>query len=160
MPTLSKHFPVQMYQNPPKLSQPLLITPLVSPFFLKVKFLSTRLSKAIIALLILLAIISFPAIYDNIRLDTFRDEVYRIEQCRFYVIDDDTRAVGNDYIINRINSFMEMGKLDCSKLKANVYFSYREIRDATSKDTITQIVSYCPYNSTAQCVNYKEYSFK
>ncbi|VTR51844.1 Uncharacterised protein [Serratia fonticola] len=28
------------------------------------------------------------------------------------------------------------------------------------RDTINQIITYCPFNSSAQCINYKEHSFK
>lgn len=111
-------------------------------------------------LVLILLIIGFPNFYEKMDLSSFREEVLSVEQCRFYVTDNDTKSLSKEYIKTRIEDFLKMKKISCHQLKSNVYFFYSEIKDAMGRDTITQIISYCPYNSSAQCINYKEHSFK
>lgn len=111
-------------------------------------------------LVLILIIVGFPNFYENMNLSSFREEVLRVDQCRFYVTDNDTKSLSKEYIKARIEDYLTLKKFSCDKLKSNVYFFYSEIRDAMGRDTINQIISYCPYNSSAQCINYKEQDFK
>ncbi|WP_051346340.1 hypothetical protein [Serratia fonticola] len=111
-------------------------------------------------LVLILIIIGFPNFYEHMKLSSFREEVLSVEQCRFYVTDNDTKSLSKEYIKTRLEDFLKKKKISCHQLKSNVYFFYSEIKDAMGRDTINQIITYCPFNSSAQCINYKEHSFK
>lgn len=132
----------------------------LTPLSIQKKSQAVPLLKITAFLVLILIIVGFPNFYENMSLSSFREEVLRVDQCRFYVTDNDTKSLSKEYIKARIEDFLTLKKFSCDKLKSNVYFFYSEIRDAVGRDTMTQIISYCPYNSSAQCINYKEQDFK
>ncbi|WP_440515034.1 winged helix-turn-helix domain-containing protein [Serratia sarumanii] len=110
--------------------------------------------------LAILIVFFAPKVYEEVKISSYRKEVFRLEQCRFYTTDDDTKLLSSEEIKYYLDVFLKEQKIDCSELKSNVYLFSRENKDALGRDAIFQLISYCPYNTSAQCINYKEYSLK
>ncbi|MBC3218446.1 winged helix-turn-helix domain-containing protein [Serratia fonticola] len=132
----------------------------LTPALRQNKFLRSPFAKLTLFTVTVLTILLTPFFYEKIKLFYLRKEILRIEQCRFYVTDHDTKLLSKEDIRSRIDVFMKNKSIDCSRLKANVYFSFMESIDAMGKDKTSQIISYCLYNSSAKCINYKEYHLK
>lgn len=91
--------------------------------------------------------------YDYMRVRTIRNEIFRLDQCRFYLIDDLTRRIPNDKVIKRIQEIFFDQKIQCDTA-ANVYYSSDKKIDSQGNYIFTDLLSYCPYNSKAPCENY------
>lgn len=116
-------------------------------------FVISRKLKISVFVLALVAAGLVPYIYDQLRLNTIRNEVFSLDQCRFYLIDDTTRRLDKNLVEKRITSIVLEENFNC-KLQANVYFSADQKRNISGGFVFHDILSYCPWNSTAPCVNY------
>lgn len=118
---------------------------------------SRRLIPTWFALLSIVALLLTGAIsykvYDNYRLDSLRTEIYRSDQCRFWLIDDLTRRKSSGWIISRIKEIMKAERVNC-RLPANIYFSSDKLLDSRGVAILHEVFSYCAYNSKAPCENY------
>lgn len=92
-------------------------------------------------------------LYDYLRINSVRNEVFRIKQCRFYLFDDLTRRLPHKRIIERLQAIVTTESIECD-LQANVYYSADKKLDSTGKSTLHDFFSYCPFNSKAPCENY------
>ncbi|HGM5491178.1 TPA: transcriptional regulator [Serratia fonticola] len=95
----------------------------------------------------------FNAINGHFRLQSVRSELYRLEQCRVYVMDDKTRALDSDSTIKTVKMIINNEKLSC-KRKANIYYFADKRLDALKQVIIDDLLSYCLYESNAPCDNY------
>lgn len=117
------------------------------------RFFMSRKAKVIAIMLSLLVIYFSPGIYNHSRLQSVRTEVFRLDQCHFYITDDKTRRMDNISIINSIKVIAKNEKLDC-KRQANVYYFADKKLDASGHVIMSDLLSYCPFNSNAPCDNY------
>lgn len=99
-----------------------------------------------------------PSLYENLRLSILREEVFRTDQCRFYIVDDFTKSLSREKLLNRIKYFIKNKSLNCKDSKVNVYFFYDDRKNAIGQTLSTELVGYCPYKISAPCVNYQEYN--
>ncbi|WP_145493969.1 winged helix-turn-helix domain-containing protein [Yersinia aleksiciae] len=94
-----------------------------------------------------------PSIYNYFRLQSLRTEFFNIDQCRFYLMDDTTRRMDNSNTISAIKMIASNENLNC-KNKANVYYFADKKTDSAGHVIMTDLLSYCPYDSKAPCENY------
>ncbi|WP_421671717.1 winged helix-turn-helix domain-containing protein [Rahnella sp. EDr1-12] len=119
----------------------------------KRKSLPTQLIKFILFLLFAITLASSYFLYDYLRLNAIRSEVLRIKQCRFYLIDDLTRRMPQQWVTDRIQEIVGSEDIDCD-LKANVYYSADKKLDSSGNSTLHDFFGYCPFDSKAPCENY------
>lgn len=91
--------------------------------------------------------------YDYYRLASIRTELFRSDQCRFWLIDDVTRRKAPDQAIARIKNIVKEEKINC-RLPVNVYFSSDRLMDSRGVAVVNEMFSYCAYNSKAPCDNF------
>ncbi|WP_340139927.1 winged helix-turn-helix domain-containing protein [Enterobacter kobei] len=127
---------------------------------LRIRTKKPHLMWYLLFIVLIIVIVGFPDFYAKWKLDTFRTEIFRLEKCRIYVTDSETKLLSTNDIRKRIEVFVKNTGNDCHILKANIYLFNREYRDAIGRELATQLISYCPYNSSAPCINYREYSSK
>ncbi|VEI61935.1 Transcriptional regulatory protein, C terminal [Serratia fonticola] len=101
----------------------------------------------------LLTIVFLPKIYDYFKLQSIRTEFFTYEQCQFYLADDKTREIATSQIISNLKVVVPKIKLNCGH-RANVYYFADNKVDASGHVVLTDLISYCPYNSKAPCDNY------
>ena len=116
-------------------------------------FQSNNLKKTFLYILFIMIPIGAYNLYDYMRVRSIRNEIFRLEQCRFYLIDDLTRRIANDKVIKRIQEIISNEKIKCDTM-ANVYYSADKIIDSEGDYIFKDLLSYCPYNSKAPCENY------
>lgn len=119
----------------------------------KQKISHNQIMKAILLILFAFTLTASYFFYDYLRLNTIRSEVLRIEQCRFYLIDDLTRRMPQQWVIDRIQEIVGSEDIKCD-LKANVYYSADKKIDSSGNFTLHDFFSFCPFNSKAPCENY------
>lgn len=119
----------------------------------KRKSLPIQFVKVILLFLFAITLTVSYFIYDYLRLNAIRTEVLRIKQCRFYLIDDLTRRMQQQMVIDRIEEIVSSEDIDCD-LKANVYYSADKKLDSSGNSTLHDFFGYCPFNSKAPCENY------
>ncbi|HCM9091646.1 TPA: winged helix-turn-helix domain-containing protein [Enterobacter kobei] len=105
-------------------------------------------------------ILSAPYYHSQWKLTKFRSELFRIGKCRIYITDSETKLINKDDVRKHINEIMKKNVVDCNNVKSNIYFFYRVYNDAINRNISTQLISFCPYNSSAPCINYREYHLK
>jgi len=114
---------------------------------------SSRKVIGMVIVLSLLIIVFSPKIYDYFKLQSVRTEFFTYEQCQFYLTDDKTREIATSQIISNLKVNAEKLKLNCAH-KVNVYYFADNKVDASGHVVLTDLISYCPYNSKAPCDNY------
>jgi DNA-binding winged helix-turn-helix (wHTH) protein len=113
----------------------------------------TLFFKVILLFSSAVTLIALYFIYDYLRLNAIRSEILHIKQCRFYLVDDLTRRMPQQWVTDRIKEIVGSEDIDCD-LKANVYYSADKKIDSSGKSTLKDFFSYCPFNSKAPCENY------
>jgi DNA-binding winged helix-turn-helix (wHTH) protein len=116
-------------------------------------FFSSEKIKITIFFLVLLTAGVTTYIHENLRLNSVRNEVFRYQQCRFYLIDDMTRRFDRDKVISRINTMVKNEKIHCA-IKANIYFSADRKINTSGNYTSFDLLAHCVYKSKAPCENY------
>ncbi|HDG9775444.1 TPA: winged helix-turn-helix transcriptional regulator [Raoultella planticola] len=116
-------------------------------------FLTPPRIKVLVAAVSLLVIIFLPGIYSHFRLQSVRTEFFTLEQCDFYLANDKTRELASNHTINKLRAIVAKDKLNCGR-KANVYYFADKKRDSSGRMILTDLLSYCPFNSKAPCDNY------
>jgi len=115
-------------------------------------FLSKKI-KITTFFLVLLTAAATAYIHENLRLNSVRSEIFRYQQCRFYLIDDMTRRLDRGRVINRINAIIKDEKINCA-IKTNVYFSVDKKKNTLDNYVFLELLGYCTYKSKAPCENY------
>lgn len=115
-----------------------------------------KIYLSIVLLFICIIILLIPEVYKKITLSRLRQEVFAYRECLFYIADDNTKLLNKNFVKGRIDLFLEKHAPDCDQ-KLNVYFFYEKMKDAAGQELVSQLVSYCPYDSKAQCTNYQDY---
>ncbi|WP_244941700.1 winged helix-turn-helix domain-containing protein [Serratia inhibens] len=115
---------------------------------------SSSLKVKVIALLVtaILMIVS-PSVYNYIRLKFIRTEVFSMENCNLYLLDDKIYGAVGQEDINNIKAIAIKAKLNC-KVKANVYYFSEEMLDVIGRKFVSKSLSYCPYKNKVPCENY------
>ncbi|AYO39776.1 helix-turn-helix domain-containing protein [Serratia sp. P2ACOL2] len=109
--------------------------------------------KAIALLVTVIVMIVSPSFYNYIRLKLIRTEIFSMDSCNFYLLDDKIDgAVGQEYI-NNVKAIAIKEKLNC-KVKANVYYFSEEMLDVLGRDFVSKLLIYCPYKNKLPCENY------
>ncbi|MDW5512084.1 winged helix-turn-helix domain-containing protein [Serratia proteamaculans] len=116
-------------------------------------FFSSKKIKITIFFLVLLTAGVTTYIHENLRLNSVRSEIFRYQQCRFYLIDDMTRRLDRGKVINRINAIIKDEEINCA-IKTNVYFSADKKRNTSGNYVFLELLGYCTYKSKAPCENY------
>ncbi|UAN45362.1 winged helix-turn-helix domain-containing protein [Serratia sp. JSRIV001] len=98
-------------------------------------------------------IIHSPWIYNYIRLNSIRDEVFRYKQCRFYLADYLTKTLPISSTIKTIKLAVNNNKLNCDD-EANIYYFVQNKQDSYGRKTISNLLAYCPFNKRISCSNY------
>lgn len=116
-------------------------------------FFSSKKIKITTFFLVLLTAAATAYIHENLRLNSVRSEIFRYQQCRFYLIDDMTRRLDRGRVINRINAIIKDEKISCA-IKTNVYFSVDQKKNTLDNYVFLELLAYCTYKSKAPCENY------
>lgn len=118
-----------------------------------IRFYSRR--KLILAsvVIVLFLLIMSSLIAEKIRLSAVRSEVLRLQQCRFYVIDDLTRRLGREWVVKRMNTILKDQNILCTQ-PTNIYYSADKKINITGEHVFHELLSYCAYDSKAPCENY------
>ncbi|WP_145520149.1 winged helix-turn-helix domain-containing protein [Yersinia mollaretii] len=107
-----------------------------------------------VALFITVLILLFsPSIYNYFRLQSLRTLLFNIDQCRIYLMDDTTRRMDSSNTISTIKMIIDTGKLKCDS-PTNVYYFADKKMDSSGHIIMTDMLSYCPYDSHVPCENY------
>lgn len=115
--------------------------------------LVSRRVKGVVILLSLLMVVLLSGSYGYIKLQPVRTQFFTFEQCQFYLADDKTREIATSQIISNLKINAKKIKLNCGR-KAHVYYFADHKVDSSGHVVLTDLVSYCPYNSKAPCDNY------
>ncbi|CNI19594.1 hypothetical protein HB976_20485 [Yersinia mollaretii] len=111
-----------------------------------------RVAVVILFFAVLMTIFS-PSIYNYFRLQSLRTQLSSIDQCRIYLMDDTTRRMNSSDTMSTIKMITNNEKLKCDS-KANVYYFADKKMDSSGHVIMTDMLSYCPYDSHAPCENY------
>lgn len=114
-----------------------------------------KLKKIKITMLImsLLLILHLPWIYNYFRLKAVRTEIFRFEQCRFYLADDLSRSLPLTSTIKAIKKVFSNNDLKCDN-ETNVYFFVQKKQDSHGQESKNGLLAYCPLNRKISCANY------
>lgn len=107
-------------------------------------------------LLVGLMTLFLPNIYNVLRLHSLRTEIFSMDQCRFYLLGDESKRINRSFIIGKIKSTITRKNLSCN-IKANVYYFYAERIEIDGRQLVNQTIAYCPYSNKVQCKNYYLY---
>lgn len=132
-------------QTPKESSEITLAQPASRKHFAVVKLLFFVVTAIIILLV--------PDVYEAYRVDRVRGEVLRVDQCRFYVADEDTRISDDQAVVTRIKTLIGNEKIDCSRA-TNGYYFIDTARDAAGHRINDELLSICPFGSHSPCNNY------
>jgi DNA-binding winged helix-turn-helix (wHTH) protein len=116
-------------------------------------FFTAKKVKIALLILVLMSGTITPFVLETLRLHSVRSEVFRMQQCRFYLIDDLTRRFERDWVVNRMKSIIVDEKINCS-LKTNVYYSADKKRNVAGDFVMHDLLVYCAFKSKAPCENY------
>ncbi|HHQ6552191.1 TPA: winged helix-turn-helix domain-containing protein [Serratia fonticola] len=116
-------------------------------------YLASRRVKGVVIVLSLLMVALLSGSYGYFKLQPIRTQFFTFEQCQFYLADDKTREIATSQIINNLKVNAKEIKLNCRR-KANVYYFADNKVDSSGHVVMTDLLSYCPYNSKAPCDNY------
>lgn len=114
--------------------------------------LKGRVAVIILFFAVLMMLFS-PGIYNYFRLQSFRTQLSSIDKCRFYLMDDTTRRMDRSNTVSAIKMIINNEKLKCDS-PANVYYFADKKIDSSGHVIMTDMLSYCPYDSHAPCENY------
>ncbi|CAI1871891.1 Transcriptional regulatory protein, C terminal [Serratia quinivorans] len=117
-----------------------------------ISLLSLKVRGVAIFLLAIVVLFS-PDIYTSIRLNLNRTEVFRIDNCHFYFLDDKTGGINKLGIINDFKGAVAKESLNC-EAKTNVYYFSENMLDSLGKEYISSSLIYCPYNNKLPCENF------
>ncbi|WP_129939604.1 MULTISPECIES: winged helix-turn-helix domain-containing protein [Serratia] len=109
--------------------------------------------KAIALLVTAILMIVSPSAYNYVRLKLIRTEIFSMDNCNFYLLDDKIDSAVGQEDINNIKDIAIKEKLNC-KLKANVYYFSEEMLDVLGRDFVSKSLIYCPYKNKIPCENY------
>lgn len=115
--------------------------------------LAPWLKKIFLLIVAAVAAVVTYTVYEHFRINAVRNEIFRIRECRFYLIDDLTRRMSHDWVVSRVKLIVSNEHIDC-EMQANVYYSADRKQDSTGNYMLHDFLSYCPYNSKAPCENY------
>ncbi|XGI78487.1 transcriptional regulator [Enterobacter hormaechei] len=82
-----------------------------------------------------------------------RTELFREGNCRYYVADDKTSIADHDALRKKIREIIQREKIVCDS-KTNVYYFSDRMLDSRGNVISDELLSVCPYNSKAPCINY------
>ncbi|CNE49208.1 winged helix-turn-helix domain-containing protein [Yersinia kristensenii] len=119
-------------------------------------YLSSLFNRKLMAIIIvfsLLVIFLSPSLYNHFRSQSLRTELFSLDNCRFYLMDDTTRRMDSGNTISIIKMIIKNEKLQCDS-PANVYYFADKKIDSAGQTIETDLLSYCPYDSKAPCENY------
>jgi hypothetical protein len=94
-----------------------------------------------------------PDFYDSIRLSLIRTEVFSVDNCKFYLLDDKTGGVIKKGVINDFKAAATQKKLNC-KAQSNVYYFSENMLDSLGQEYVSSSLIYCPYRNKIPCENY------
>lgn len=100
-----------------------------------------------------LLIIHSPWIYNYLRLNSIRDEVFRFKQCRFYLADYLTKSLPISNTIKTIKLVIYNNELNCDN-ETNIYYFVQNKQDSYGRKAISNLLAYCPLNKKISCSNY------
>ena len=149
--TSEEHIPTLLVDNIREVDT--VVVPALKVALDKQKSLPTHIVRIILLFSFAITLTFSYFLYDYLRLNAIRSEVMRIKQCRFYLIDDLTRRMPQQSVIDRIQEIVSNEDIDCD-LKANVYYSADKKLDSSGNSTLHDFFSYCPFDSKAPCENY------
>lgn len=101
----------------------------------------------------LLLIMHLPWIYNYLRLKTVRTEIFRFEQCRFYLADDLTRSLPLTSTMKTIKKVFSNNDLKCDN-ETDIYFFVQKKQDSHGQVSRNGLLAYCPLNRKISCANY------
>ena len=129
--------------------------PLLSPEKKRIEsfFLKNPKINITVFILFLIATVGTTYIRENLRLSTLRNDVFHHQQCRFYLIDDKTRQLDRNWVINRIKFIINDQKISFA-ISANVYYSADIKRNVLDNYVLYDMLAHCAYKSKAPCENY------
>ncbi|CAI1543984.1 TPA: winged helix-turn-helix domain-containing protein [Serratia fonticola] len=107
----------------------------------------------LVGVIMLVALLILPSVYDQWSMKSLRTEVFTLEQCKFYLSDDVTRGLDQASIITNLKMIVSNEQLNCLQ-KANVYYFAEKKRDASGNMIVNDLLTYCPYEGKASCDNY------
>ncbi|ELM3741185.1 helix-turn-helix domain-containing protein [Yersinia ruckeri] len=109
-----------------------------------------RITALIVSLLL---IMHAPWVYNYFRLKSVRTEIFRFEQCRFYLVDDRTRGMPLSSTIKTIKKIVANNDLKCNN-ETNVYYFSQQKQNSYGQVTMNGLLAYCPSNRKISCANY------
>lgn len=112
-----------------------------------------RKRMGVLVLLSVMLMLCLPGIYDYFRLQSIRTLLFKIDQCQFYLADEETKRQDMISTVNTIKNMVNDIKLDCNH-DANIYFFLDKKMDASGRVKIVNLLTYCPYRSNMSCENY------
>lgn len=100
-----------------------------------------------------LTILFLPSLYNVLRLQSLRTEIFSMDQCRFYLLGDESKNINRSVVIEKVKSTIRRKNLNCN-VQANVYYHYTDRLEVDGRQLFNQTIAYCPYDNNVQCRNY------
>lgn len=115
--------------------------------------LSTRRKISMGLLLSALATLYLPGLYHYLTLRSIRTEIFKVDQCRLYILGDTSKIMDRANVIEKTKDIIHHYELNC-KTPVTLYYSVIDRPKMAGREFFNQTVSYCPDNNHIQCENY------